>query len=82
MLTFQLSGISATEPIESLPLAIIIGMICNTIHENVSNRRGYKRALSGLRSNRGASYKLFKHLDSGKFEINLAVPLTLEFEEV
>lgn len=37
---------------------------------------------SGLRSNRGASYKLLKHLTSGLFEINLSVPLVLEYEEV
>lgn len=37
---------------------------------------------SGLRSNRGASYKLLKHLNSGIFEINLSVPLVLEYEEI
>lgn len=37
---------------------------------------------AGLRSKRGASYKLLKHLDSGKFETNLSVPLILEYEEV
>jgi len=37
---------------------------------------------AGLRSKRGASYKLLKHLNSGKFEINLSVPLILEYEEV
>ena len=37
---------------------------------------------AGLRSKRGASYKLLKHLNSGKFEINLSVPLVLEYEEV
>jgi len=38
--------------------------------------------LSGLRSKQGASYKLLEHLNSGKFEINLSVPLVLEYEEV
>jgi len=33
-----------------------------------------------LRSQYGASYKLFMLLNSGKFEINLSVPLTLEYE--
>jgi len=37
---------------------------------------------AGLRSKRGASYKLLNHLDTGKFEINLSVPLVLEYEEV
>ncbi|TVQ65882.1 MAG: putative toxin-antitoxin system toxin component, PIN family [Balneolaceae bacterium] len=37
---------------------------------------------AGIRSKRGASYKLLKHLNSGKFEINLSVPLVLEYEEV
>jgi len=37
---------------------------------------------AGLRSKRGASYKLLEHLNSGKFEINLSVPLVLEYEEV
>lgn len=37
---------------------------------------------SGLQSNRGASHKLLKHLNSGRFEINLSVPLLLEYEEV
>jgi len=37
---------------------------------------------AGLRSKRGASYKLLKHLNSEKFEINLSVPLVLEYEEV
>lgn len=37
---------------------------------------------AGLYSNRGASYRLLSLLDSGKFEINLSVPLTMEYEEV
>jgi putative PIN family toxin of toxin-antitoxin system len=37
---------------------------------------------AGLRSNRGASFKLLKHLGSRIFEINLSVPLVLEYEEV
>ena len=38
--------------------------------------------VSALRSQYGASYKLFMLLDSDKFEINLSVPLTIEYEEV
>jgi len=37
---------------------------------------------SGLRSRRGASFKLLSLLGSGKFEIHLSVPLVLEYEEV
>jgi len=38
--------------------------------------------VSALRSQHGASYKLFLLLDSGKFEINLSVPLVIEYEDV
>jgi len=37
---------------------------------------------AGLRSKRGASFKLLQHLESGLFELNLSVPLVLEYEEV
>ena len=37
---------------------------------------------SALRSKRGASYKLLSLLDSHKFEINLSVPLVIEYEDV
>mgnify|MGYP006443743277 FL=1 len=37
---------------------------------------------SGLRSRRGASFKLISLLGSGRFEIHLSVPLVLEYEEV
>jgi putative PIN family toxin of toxin-antitoxin system len=37
--------------------------------------------VSALRSQHGASYKLFILLNSGKFEINLSVPLAIEYEE-
>jgi putative PIN family toxin of toxin-antitoxin system len=36
---------------------------------------------AALRSQYGASYKLFMLLGSGKFEINLSVPLAIEYEE-
>jgi putative PIN family toxin of toxin-antitoxin system len=35
-----------------------------------------------LRSRRGASFKLLKNLDSGRFKLNLSVPLVLEYEEL
>jgi putative PIN family toxin of toxin-antitoxin system len=38
--------------------------------------------VAALRSQYGASYKLFMLLESGKFEINVSVPLIFEFEEV
>ena len=38
--------------------------------------------VAALRSQYGASYKLFMLLHSGKFTINLSVPLTMEYEEV
>lgn len=37
---------------------------------------------SALRSRRGASFRLFSLLDSSKFEINLSVPLLIEYEDV
>lgn len=37
---------------------------------------------AALRSNRGASYRLLMLLDSEKFEINLSVPLVIEYEDV
>jgi putative PIN family toxin of toxin-antitoxin system len=38
--------------------------------------------VSALRSQLGASYKLLSLLDTGKFEINLSVPLVIEYEDV
>lgn len=37
---------------------------------------------AALRSKRGASYRLLSLLESGKFEINLSVPLIIEYEDV
>ena len=37
---------------------------------------------SALRSRRGASYRLLSLLDSPKFEINLSVPMVIEYEDV
>ena len=37
--------------------------------------------VSALRSQYGASYKLFMLLESAKFEFNLSVPLAIEYEE-
>jgi len=37
---------------------------------------------SALRSKRGASYRLLSLLDSNAFEINLSVPLVIEYEDV
>ena len=38
--------------------------------------------LSGLKSRKGASFRVLQLLDSGRFEINLSVPLVLEYEDV
>ena len=38
--------------------------------------------VASLRSQYGASYKLIKLLGGGKYEINLSIPLALEYEEV
>ena len=37
--------------------------------------------VAALRSQYGASYKLFTLLESGKFEINLSVALAIEYED-
>ena len=37
---------------------------------------------AALRSKRGASYRLLSVLESDKFEINLSVPLVIEYEDV
>ena len=37
--------------------------------------------IAALRSRRGASYKLFMLIDSGKFAVNVSVPLILEYED-
>jgi putative PIN family toxin of toxin-antitoxin system len=36
--------------------------------------------VAALRSKRGASYRLLRLIDGGKFEINVSVPLVLEYE--
>jgi putative PIN family toxin of toxin-antitoxin system len=38
--------------------------------------------VSALRSRRGASHLLLRSIDSGKFTINVSVPLVLEYEAV
>jgi putative PIN family toxin of toxin-antitoxin system len=38
--------------------------------------------VSAIRSKRGASYLLLTYFDAGKFEINVSVPLVLEYEAV
>jgi putative PIN family toxin of toxin-antitoxin system len=37
--------------------------------------------VSALRSSRGASHRLLRLIDSGEFEINISVPLVLEYED-
>jgi len=38
--------------------------------------------VAALRSHRGASRRLFDRIDAGIFELNISVPLVLEYEEV
>jgi putative PIN family toxin of toxin-antitoxin system len=38
--------------------------------------------VAALKSRKGASFKLLSLIDSGKFEVNLSVPLFLEYEDV
>jgi putative PIN family toxin of toxin-antitoxin system len=38
--------------------------------------------IAALRSRRGASYRLLMLIDRGKFEVNVSVPLVLEYESV
>ena len=38
--------------------------------------------VAAFRSRNGASFRLLSTIDSGKFEINLSVPLVLEYEDV
>ena len=37
--------------------------------------------VAALRSRRGTSHRLLRLIDSGKFEINVSVPLVLEYED-
>jgi putative PIN family toxin of toxin-antitoxin system len=38
--------------------------------------------VAALRSKRGASFRLLSLVEAGKFEINVSVPLVLEYEDV
>ncbi len=38
--------------------------------------------IAGLRSDRGASYEVLRRIGSGAFELNVSVPLVLEYETV
>jgi putative PIN family toxin of toxin-antitoxin system len=38
--------------------------------------------IAGLRSRRGASYRILDQIDSGRFQLNVSVALILEYEEV
>jgi predicted nucleic acid-binding protein len=37
---------------------------------------------AALRSKKGASYRLLSLIDSGKFNVNVSVPLVFEYEDV
>lgn len=38
--------------------------------------------VAGLRSKRGSAFRLLQLVGTGRFEINLSVPLVLEYEDV
>lgn len=38
--------------------------------------------VSGLRSRKGSAFILLQHIGKGKFDINLSVPLILEYQDV
>lgn len=57
---------------------IIYDTIMN-IHQIVMDTNVF---ISALRSSRGASYRLLSLIDSGKFELNISIPLILEYEDV
>jgi len=38
--------------------------------------------VAGLRSKRGASYRLLRLFDEGRFQLNISVALALEYEDV
>ncbi|HUP00280.1 MAG TPA: PIN domain-containing protein [Gemmatimonadota bacterium] len=38
--------------------------------------------VAGLRSSRGASFQILRRIGTGQFDIDLSVPLVLEYEEV
>ena len=67
---------------DSFPLDIFSGIAYNT------NMRKYQIVvdtnvfLAALRSSSGASHLLFQRIGSGAFELNISVPLILEYEAV
>lgn len=58
------------------------GIVYNTIMDKYQIIIDTNVVYSALRSRRGASFRLISLLNSGKFEINLSVPLILEYEDV
>lgn len=63
------------------PLDRILGTIYDTVmlkHQIVIDTNVF---ISALRSRRGASYRLVTLVDAGKFEVNISVPLVLEYEQ-
>lgn len=64
---------------EQIAFAIMSGIIYNTTmsYSIVVDTNVF---ISALRSKRGASYKLFMLMGKGLFDINVSVPLVLEYE--
>lgn len=63
-------------------VAHIIGIAYNTIMNPLQIVLDTNVIYAALRSKRGASYRLLSLLESDKFEINLSVPLVIEYEDV
>jgi len=59
-----------------------LGIVYNTIMKRCQIVIDTNVLVAALRSKRGASYKLFMLISSGKFTIHISVPLILEYEDV
>jgi putative PIN family toxin of toxin-antitoxin system len=55
------------------------GIICNTMNNIVIDTNVF---IAAMTSSRGASHLLLKLIGTGRFDVNLSVPLMLEYEDV
>lgn len=62
------------------PVHNLHGIVCNTTMNTRQIVMDTNVFVAALRSRRGASHRLLMLIDSGKFEINVSVPLVLEYE--
>jgi putative PIN family toxin of toxin-antitoxin system len=63
------------------PLDRLLGIIYDTVMSKPQIVIDTNVLISALRSRRGASYRLLTLIDAGKFEVNISVPLVLEYEQ-